>query len=352
VCKEFNLDDNPKNSICIEGNRFIPINLIDVAGLVPDAHKGRGLGNQFLNDLSRADVLLHIVDATGSLDKSGNRVAPGKNDPYQDISFLEDEINYWVKDVLEREDWDKFAKSYRDNKNLVSSLYKRLSGLKISQKHVVMALKKSSLENKSPSKWKSEEILDFSKNIRKISKPILIIANKIDKEMSSENLARLTKKYKGKIIPCSALAELVLRNYQKDEIIHYIPGSEDFKVLKRDKLQPKEIETLDKIKKQILQKYHGSGVQAALNSAILEIAGLIAVYPVADINNYSDKDGNVLPDVFLIKKGTLLKEFVKDKIHSDLAKHFIYGIDARTKRRLGENYELEHNDIIRIVSAK
>ncbi len=351
VCKELDVEDNPKNSICINGTRFIPLNLLDVAGLVPDAHKGKGLGNKFLNDLSRADVLLHVVDMTGALDKSGNRIADGENDPYEDILFLEDEINYWVKDILEREDWDKFTRSSQDKKKMIVDLHKRLSGLKITQQHVVAALKDAALDDKLPSQWTDDEMLTFSKTIRKISKPILIIANKIDKQISSKNLDRLKEKYKGPIIPCSALAEYVLRKYNEDKAINYLPGSSDFKVIDKDKLKPNELETLNKIKIEILDKFDETGVQKTLNYAIFKISDLIAVYPVSDITHYTDKDNNVLPDVFLVKKGTLLRDFVRDKIHSDLAKHFIHGIDARTKKRLGENYELQNNDIIKIVSA-
>ena len=351
ICTELGLEDNPKNSICINGTRFIPINMLDVAGLVPDAHKGKGLGNQFLNDLSRADVLLHIVDMTGALDKSGNLVSMGENDPYEDILFLEEELNYWVKDILEREDWNRFTKTSNDKKKMIIDLHKRLSGLKISQQHIITALKSTSLEDKLPSQWTDDEMFHFSKRIREISKPILIIANKIDKEISIENLVKLKNKYNGPIIPCSALAEYVLRKYHEDKIINYLPGSTDFKVIDKDKLKFNELETLKKIKEEILEKFNGTGVQKSLNYAVFNISNLIAVYPVSDINNYSDKDGNVLPDVFLVEKGTLLLDFVREKIHSDLAKHFIYGIDARTKKRLGENYELKNNDIIKIVSA-
>lgn len=351
VCRDLDVNDNPKNSICIEGTRFIPLNLLDVAGLVPDAHKGKGLGNKFLNDLSRADVLLHVVDMTGALDKSGNRVAEGENDPHEDILFLEEEINYWVKNILEREDWDKFSKVSREKNKLIMDLHKRLSGLKISKQHVATALKDSHLEDKLPSEWTDDEMLRFAKTIREISKPILIIANKIDKEISIKNLKELKTKYKGPIIPCSALAEYVLRKYNEDKIIKYLPGSSDFEIIDKDKLKSNELETLNRIKKEILENFNETGVQESLNYATFNISDLIAVYPVSDITHYSDKDNNVLPDVFLVKKGTLLRDFVKEKIHSDLAKHFIYGIDAKTKKRLGENYELNDNDIIKIVSA-
>lgn len=353
VCKELNVSDNAKNSFCIDGFRFIPINLLDVAGLVPDAHKGKGLGNKFLNDLIIADALLHIVDITGALDKSGKMVSIGENDPYEDILFLENEIDLWFKEIIEREDWKRFTKGIlSEKKKIVDALHERLSGIKINKKDIILALKNSKLETKNPLAWTAQDILMFSKKLRKISKPIIIIANKIDKEISEKNLNVLKSKYSGPIFPCSALAEQVLRKYHEDKVIEYLPGSTDFKILNQQKLSSKEFETLKKIKDKILRPYQGTGIQKVLNFATFNVSNQICVYPVSDINTYSDNKNNVLPDAFLVEKGTLLRDFVRDKIHSDLAKNFIFGIDARTKKRLGENYELKHNDIIKIVTNK
>jgi len=353
VCKELDVIDNPQNSICIDGTRFIPINLIDVAGLVPDAHKGKGLGNRFLNDLIKADVLLHIVDITGSLDKSGKLVSIGENDPYDDIIFLEEEINLWFKEILEREDWTKFTKTITTEKRkVVEALYDRLSGVKITKKQIILSLKDSNLEGKNPSTWSDIELLEFVKTLRRKSKPILILANKIDKEISDNNLIALKKKYVDPIIPCSALAEHFLRKYHEENVINYLPGSHDFKITNENKLKSEELEMLKKIKEKLLKKYGGTGIQNALDYASFIIANQICVYPVSDINSYSDNKNNVLPDAFLIKKGTLLRDFVGEKIHSELAENFMFGIDARTKKRLGENYELQDKDIIRIVTSK
>lgn len=353
VCKEFDVEDNPKNSICIDGIRFIPINLLDVAGLVPDAHKGKGLGNQFLNDLSRADLLIHIVDMTGSLDKSGNLIGSGENDPYEDIIFLEREIDFWFKDILEREDWEKFTKTFaKEKKSFINALGERLSGLKINKNQIKLALEDSNLENKDPNTWKETELENYARSLRMISKPIIIVANKIDKEISQENFNHLKDRYEGKIIPASALAEYILRKYHEEEIIEYIPGSDNFKISNPEKLNKKELEILEKIKTRLLKKFGGTGVQNVFEYAIFEVLDQICVYPVSDVNKFSDNKGNILPDVFLVKKGTLLKEFVRKKIHSELADNFLYGIDARTKKRLGESYELKNKDVIKIVATK
>jgi len=352
VCKELNVNDNPKNSYCIKGNRFIPINLLDVAGLVPDAHKGKGLGNQFLNDLSRADVLLHIVDITGSLNEMGQMIGEGQHDPYQDIIFLEREIDLWFSEILMREDWKKFTSTYKkDEKAFINALNERLSGLKINLTQIKLALKKSNLEKKSPNTWNQEDLLLFSTHLRKISKPIVIIANKIDKKIGLENFKRLKETYKGKIFPCSALAEYILRKYNENNIIDYIPGSADFEIIKPDKLNSHEMETLKKIKKILFKSFGGTGIQKVFKYIIFELMDQISVYPVSDVNKLTDNKGNVLPDVFLVERGTLLKDFVRNKIHSELADNFLYGIDAKTKKRLGENYILKNNDVIKIVTT-
>lgn len=353
VCKELNVKDNPKNSYCVIGNRFIPINILDVAGLVPDAHKGKGLGNRFLNDLGTADVLIHIVDISGSLDKNGKRIKIGENDPYEDIIFLENEINLWFKQILEREDWSKFLNLFsRGKKKFVEELHKRLSGIKVKRHQIGLALKQSNLGDKNPSSWSDDDLLIFSKNLRELSKPILILANKIDKENGMENFVVLKKKFEGEVIPCSALAEYFLRKYHQEKKIDYLPGSDNFNIMGDQNLGQKELQMLNKIREIILNPFKETGIQKALNFAVFNTLNQICVYPISDINKYTDNKGNVLPDAFLVKKGTLLKNFVRDKIHTDLADHFIFGIDARTKKRLGENYELNHNDIIKIVSAK
>src|SRR5271157_5635220 len=87
VCKEMGVTDKPRNSICVDGTRLIPVKLVDVAGLVEGASEGRGLGNQFLDEVRQADALIQVVDASGSTDSEGRKVPPGSNDPLKDIEM-------------------------------------------------------------------------------------------------------------------------------------------------------------------------------------------------------------------------------------------------------------------------
>ncbi|MBN2154981.1 MAG: redox-regulated ATPase YchF [Candidatus Lokiarchaeota archaeon] len=352
VCEELNVIDNPINSLCIDHNRYIPIKLLDVAGLVPDAHLGKGLGNKFLSELSRADVLLHILDISGELDLEGNKCENGSHDPYEDIEFLEREINLWFKDILLRTDWRKFAnKVAMEKTNLAEALYERLSGLSIQKKHIIKALEQSKLNMEHPDRWTEIDIEHFSKILRIISKPIVIIANKIDKKNSAVNFQKIKNKITSPIIPCSSLAEFYLRKLSEKNLISYRPGASSFKIIDEQKISSNDQSILNDILTKILHLYGSTGIQDALNTAVFDVLDNIVVYPVHDEKKFMDHDGNILPDAYLVPKNMNLKEFIQTKIHSDLAKNFIYALDARTKLRLGENHELKNNDIIKVVSA-
>ncbi|MEM1990997.1 MAG: GTPase, partial [Candidatus Bathyarchaeia archaeon] len=129
VCKELNVKDNPVNSVCVDGVRLIPVELIDCAGLVPDAWQGRGLGNQFLDEIRKADALIHVVDASGSTDIEGRLVKPGMHDPLEDVKFLERELTMWFAQIMKR-DWPRIARTVESGAaDLSSLLEERLSGL-------------------------------------------------------------------------------------------------------------------------------------------------------------------------------------------------------------------------------
>ena len=351
VCKEFGVKDNPRNSICIDGERFIPVTLIDVAGLIPEAHKGRGLGNKFLDDLRKADVLLHVVDASGSTDAEGRPVPPRTYDPVEEVRLIQREVDLWLFQILQK-DWRKLVHKAESEGKFEDLLAERLAGLSITKTHVVKALRDTKLENTKPSSWRSEELVLFVSTLRKIAKPSVIVANKADISEAQDIIKKMAKELKDEIVvPTSALAELVLRRAAKKGYIKYLPGDPDFEIVDESKLTPKERKGLEYIREHVLRKWGSTGVQQALNKAVFEVLEMIAVYPVEDPVKLTDHEGRVLPDVFLVKKGTTAREFAY-KIHTDLGRTFLYAIDARSKRRLGENYVLQDNDVISIVAVK
>ena len=350
-CKELKVECKPQNSICIDGIRLVPIQMLDVAGLVPDAWKGRGLGNQLLDDLRRADVLIHVVDFSGSLDADGNNIERGTYDPEMDIEFLDREVVKWLEQLLHK-DWTRISRTSETEKIPIDKiLAEKLAGLQINRMHIKKALTKSGLNLGIPTKWSDEDLLQFLYILRSIAKPMIFAANKIDLEGAEKNYGRLKAKYDKDLIPCSALAEFFLRKYAEKEIISYTPGDSDFSITKPEKLSEKDKETLEKLRLNILKKHGSTGVQALINRAVFEIMDVIAVYPVEDQQKYTDHNGNVLPDVYLVPRGTTAKEFA-GMIHQDLAKSFINAILVKTQRRVGENYQLEDGDIVKINAAE
>ena len=345
LCKELNLTCNPQNSKCIDGIRLIPVKIIDVAGLVPGASEGRGLGNKFLDDIRRAKVLIHIVDAAGSTDEEGKPCKIGTHDPVHDIRFLENEIDSWFFNILHK-NWKKFSKRiHLQHEDFVKVVADHFSGLEIKEEDLHLALKKCNLDTEKPDTWKDEELREFSTILRKVTKPIVIAANKMD-IAPKENLEKL-KESGHKIIPTSAEAELILRKAK--DFVKYIPGSNDFTIKSEGKLTEKQRHALDIIKN-LLKEYGNTGVVQCLNYAIFDVLERIVVYPVEDETHFKDKKENVLPDAYLMKKGSTPHDLAYE-VHTDIGKNFIYAVNARTKMRIAEDYELQNGDIVKIFSA-
>jgi len=350
ACKEFDVQDNPVNSTCIEGIRLVPVELIDCAGLVPGAWQGRGLGNQFLDEIRKADALIHIVDASGGTDSEGRICKPGEHNPLEDVKFLEHEITMWLANILKR-DWPKISKTAEsESKDLFSMLEERLSGLTINRSHILEAVRRTRLSAEKPTAWSEEEFLKFVDALRQIAKPMLIVANKIDIPAAQENLERL-RNLNYIVAPCCAEAELALRRAAEKKLIDYRPGDCNFKVEKPEKLNESQIKALETIRDKILLEHGSTGVQDAINLAFFELLNMITVYPVEDVEHLSDHKGRVLPDAYLVPYGTTARQLAYI-IHTELGESFIYAIEAREKKRVGEDYLLKDRDVISIISAK
>ncbi|MFB5625110.1 MAG: GTPase, partial [Nitrosopumilus sp.] len=151
ACKHFEIPHN--NPLCVNKIRFIPIKLIDVAGLVPGAHEGKGLGNQFLDDARQAEVLIHVVDIAGTTDIQGQPVPVGTHDPLEDVEFVRNEFDQWFANILER-DWDKITREIDQKRaKLTDGITKRFTGLGIKDFQVQEALQKLNLISKNPKEW-------------------------------------------------------------------------------------------------------------------------------------------------------------------------------------------------------
>jgi len=346
---QFKTKCNPRSGFCIDAQRFVPVKMIDVAGLVPGAHLGKGLGNKFLSDLIQADVLIHIVDASGSTDEEGKAVKSGSYDPLNDVRFLEEEINKWFFSLL-KENWTKFVKQSQQ-KEADKALAEQFYSFKITLDQVKSALKKTELEGKKLLEWNDDDIMKFASDLRHSTKPIIIAANKIDVPVAKENLERMKKEFpQYTIIPCTAESELALREAAKKDIIKYIPGDDKFVVAKGESLNESQRKALDFIQSKILKEWHSTGVQQCLNAAVFDFLKYIAVFP-GGVHKLGDSQGRILPDVFLLPPNSTALDFA-NKIHTDLAKGFVAAINVRTKQKIGKDTLLKNFDVIEIMSSK
>lgn len=345
----FGVQCNPRFGYCLEHKRFVPVEVLDVAGLVPGAHEGKGMGNKFLDDLRQAQALIHIVDMAGSTNEKGEPIEPGNYDPAFDIKFLEFEIDMWYLSIIKK-GWEKFARQIQQEHIAVTiALAKQLSGLNVTEMMVEGVMKKLSLDPARPIDWTEEQLHKMAVELRKLTKPMILVANKIDLPSAKANLERIKKEFPDTvIIPCSSESELALKEAAKAGLINYVPGEDHFEII--GKPNEKQAKALEFVKKNILEKYGTTGVQQAVDTAVFKLLKHIAIFP-GGINKLADQFGNILPDCFLLPEGSTALDFAY-KIHTDLGKNFIRAIDVKTKRTMGREHILKHGDVVEIVSGK
>jgi len=212
------------------------------------------------------------------------------------------------------------------------------------------AIRDVRLKPEKATEWSDTDLYNLAETLRRRSKPMIIAANKVDRPQAAAHLEQLLRMPNETVVPCSAAAEYGLRTLSEKGMIDYQPGAASFKILQPAALSEAEKQQLTRLQKEILDKFGSTGVQKVLNTAVFDVLQMIPVYPVEDAAKLSDHLGNVLPDVYLVPRGTTARQLAY-RIHTDLGKTFVHALDARTKKRLGEDYELQPNDVVRIVAA-
>lgn len=351
VDSEFGVQCNPREGFCIDHIRFVPVQVVDVAGLVPGAHEGKGMGNQFLDDLRQADALIHVIDCSGSTNERGEPVSPGSYDPAEDIKFLEVELDMWYLGILKK-GWVKFARQVMQEKSeIAKALAKQLSGLKVDEDMVKETIKHLKINPEKPNEWSDEDLLNIATDLRKKTKPMIIACNKADMPSAKKNYEILKDKFpEHLLVACSSESELALKEAAKQGIIDYVPGSQDFEIKDSSGLNDKQKNALKFIKEEVIKALGSTGVQEVVDKSVFELLKYIAVFP-GGVNKLEDQHGNILPDCFLLPKGSTALDFAFT-IHTDLGKGFIRAIDVKTKRTVGKEHILNHRDVIEIVSDK
>lgn len=349
VDKFFNVKCNPRHGFCRDGIRYVPVEVIDVAGLVPGAHEGKGMGNQFLDDLRQADALIHVVDMAGTTNEKGEPVSPGSYDPVLDVRSLEEEINLWFAGILKK-GWERFARTVMlEKKEIVPLIAKQLSGLNVKEEYVELVCKELKLDIKNPVAWTEQQLFLLAVGLRKMTKTIIIAANKMDISSAKANLNRVKAEFPDiPIIACSAESELALKEADQKGLIKYLPGAVNFELVQE--LSVKQKQALEFIRENVLNKFGGTGVQQCVEKAVFDVLKYIAVFP-GGMGKLGDQYGNILPDCFLLPPGSTALDFAY-KIHSDLGDKFVKAFDVKTRQVIGKDHKLKHGDVVEIVTRK
>jgi ribosome-binding ATPase YchF (GTP1/OBG family) len=345
----FEKESNPREGYFIDGWRFVPVELMDVAGLVPGAHEGQGMGNAFLDDLRQADVLIHVIDASGSTNEKGEPVEVGSYDPAEDITFLETELEMWYTNLIKK-GWDKFARTVQQTQGDISvAIAKQLSGLGVDEDMMKDIMSSdASFTAKAPTSWDETDLRELAKILRQKTKPIVIAANRVDMPGALDTIDRLKKQFpEYKIVGCSAESELALREASKHDMISYIPGNNTFELKKE--MTDAQKKALSFIQQNVLDKNNTTGVQDVLNAAVFDILKYIPIYPGG--SKLEDSEGRCLPDCFLVKDGSTALDFAY-RLHTDFGKNFIRAVDIKTKKTVGKDHVLLAGDVIEIVADK
>jgi len=343
---DFDETCDPRVGFCRDGARFVPVKLVDVAGLIPGAHEGKGLGNKFLTDLNEADVLIHIVDFSGTTDAEGEPTEG--HDPRTDIDFLAEELDMWYTEILGKA-LDRYAEKRHEDVALEEVIAEQMSAFRIDKGRARFILQQLG-HGDDPREWSEDDRAELAHRIRKETKPMIIAANKLDTEQGQQNYAEIAQdpEYADlTIVPCSAHAEKALRNAHEQGVVEYVPGDDGFEVsgdLTTDKEQG-----LEQIRS-FMEEFGGTGIQQALDTALFDQLGVMAVFP-GGADGLGDEQGNILPDCFLVPGDATAQDFAYT-IHSDLGEGFLHAIDVREQRQIGADHQLSHGDVIEIVSSQ
>ena len=329
---------------CHDGKRYVPVELLDVAGLVPGAHEGRGLGNQFLDELTDADAILHVVDAAGATDEEGEPVGVGEHDPVEDLDFIEQEMDLWLASIVER-NWETVERQSRSPEfDIDEALTEFLTGVGATELDVARTLRELDYPA-DPIAWTDDHREALAREIRERTKPIIVVANKAD-AADPENVQRLKERNEA-TIPTTADGELGLRRASEAGALAYDPGDPDFEIL--GDISDGQREGLEQIR-EVMETHGGTGIQSALDEAVYDVLDHITVYPVEDETHWTDGQGTMLPDAFLLPSGSTPKDLAY-AVHSDIGDGYLHAVDARENRRISEDTELEEGDVIKIVST-
>ncbi|KAL0587653.1 hypothetical protein ABG067_002672 [Albugo candida] len=350
----------PRYGKCVQGTRHIPIKLLDVAGLIPGASEGAGLGNKFLDDLRHANVLMHIIDVSGRTNEKGEETIG--YDPINDAEWLTREIHSWIYTNLHKR-WNTIARRHQATKStLLKTFLNQLSGYGASASLIGPML--DQLGYKDPcdlSTWSDREIAGLVSQFMSDRFPTILVLNKVDHGGETDkNIERIVEKYgSNHCFVCSAAAECFLRAAVKQRYIDYEPGSMFFSTAE-DEAQTGSTESgsaslipadtkianrLAKVSDMVLFRYGSTGVRAAINAAV-QACDVVVVYPVKSLKKFSTNPNGkgVFGDAILIKRDSTIRELAF-RVSQNVGYHFAFA-EGEDGRKLAEDDPIVQDKMI------
>ena len=339
------LDRDERCGNCTDGIRYVPVEVLDVAGLVPGAHEGRGLGNQFLDALTDADAILSVIDAAGETNAQGEPVEVGAYDPIEEAGFVEAELEQWLAGIVAG-NWETVVRKSRSpDFDIDDALTEMLTGFGATVYDVAASLRAVAYPE-DPQQWADDDRERLARDLRERTKPIVVVANKADVAPDG-NVERLRDGTESPVVAATADGELALRTAADAGAVAYNPGDAEFDVV--GEVSGAQREGLETIR-DVMAEAGGTGVQAAIDTAVYDTLDMITVYPVQNETRWTDGSGETLPDAVLLPQGSTPTDLAY-AVHSDIGDGYLHAVDARSDRRIGEDHELTEGDVVKVVST-
>jgi ribosome-binding ATPase YchF (GTP1/OBG family) len=337
-CPEKNIGKkcNPREGTCINGTRYVPVEIIDVPGLIEGASEGKGMGNEFLDNIRDANALIHIFDLSDFPINSD-----GKSPGYDELIGIEMEMVKWLSSKISR-DWERFAKKAdSSDERIERSLLKKIGSMGINEKQIAVILGKSAYPSKL-TLWGDDDFDQLSKDILFVSKSLVPLGNKAD--LIDEKTAYRIRSIVSNCAMVSGDYDLAVQKAYSHSMISSLESNFEISGNVPEKIRI----ALEKIRSFFSEKWV-SRIDYFLSSVVTDKLKYIVVFPVYDEGQWTDKAGNILPDAFLVPEGSTALDLAF-RIHTDIGNGFIRAIDAKTRRVVGKDHVLSDGDIIRIVA--
>jgi len=185
------------------------VEFVDIAGLVKNAHKGEGLGNQFLSHIREVDAIVHVIRV---FDDQNVTRSESSTDPKSDIETVNLELV-----LADLETINKLIDNTQ--KDLKAKASKEASAELEVLKMVKENLDKGTLAKET--RIAHEESKFFRQLPLLTIKPVIYVFNVSEKQWADENIKEIASRYEPSVI-ISAKMETEINSLSKEDQAEYL----------------------------------------------------------------------------------------------------------------------------------